>query len=392
MKRTNPRSRRTPAALALAAGLVALSVLASGCTLFGSTTTTTTTKKTTTATVTKGNLLVGLIADGRIQLSTYALAFTVSSTVKAIDVAVGDKVTKGQTLAELDDTVLQRAVVTAQNNLDRSTAGYNDAVIQHKINLVTDQIALTNATTAYNGNPNDTMTQLQYQLAKERYSNLVNYDVSVITAKLAMEDAATALATAKSNLTQTVLTATVDGVVSAINYKVGDSFTVSQNGFNTNANTFLTLIDPSVVYLTSSVTEGDIASVKAGQTMKISVDAASLVNVPGKVTAVSETPSIASTGIVTYTVTGTLDDPNVDVLQGESAVITYLKTEKDNVLYIPVKAVTTSSDGIQTVNVKDSAGKVTKVEVTTGISDGTNVEVVDGLTEGQTVVIGSISQ
>ena len=114
--------------------------------------------------------------------------------------------------------------------------------------------------------------------------------------------------------------------------------------------------------------------------------------IAGTVTDVTSSPNIANTGIVTYTVTGTLDDPDVDVLAGMSAVITFIKSEKDGVLLVPVKAVSLSTDGIQTVNVKKADGTIEKRTVETGLSNGVQTEVVSGLTEGETVVIGSVSK
>ena len=391
MYKATSRTRRTLPPLALAAGLVAVSVLASGCSLFGSTTTPTT-SKTTTATVTQGNLQVGLVSDGRVVLSTTSLNFTVSATVKAIHVAVGDKVQTGDILAELDDASLQRALLTATNGLKRATATYNDAVVQRKINLLTQKIKLADAKAKYELDKTNELAGLNYELEKERYSNLLNYDVSVITAELAKEDAQTALESAQANLEKTVLLATMDGTVSAVNYKVGETVTVNANNPFSTSTAFITLIDPTVVYVTSSVTEGDIAGVKIGQTMKITIDAATLTDIAGKVTDVTSSPNIATTGIVTYTVTGTLDDPNVEILAGMSAVITFIKSEKDGVLLVPVKAVSLSTDGIQSVNVKKADGTIEKRTVETGLSNGVQTEVISGLTEGETVVIGSVSK
>lgn len=383
------RIRRSAPALALTAGLLSAAVLVSGCSLFGAAPTTA--AKTTTATVTKGDLQVGLVSDGRIALSTTALNFTVSATVKAINVAVGDAVKAGDVLAELDDATLQRTLLTAQNQLKRAIATYNDAVVQRKVNLLQLKIQRDDAKAKAEAKPDDALLAAQYELAKEKYSNLLNYDVSIITAELAKEDAQTAVETAKANLQKTVLTAPIDGVVNAVNYKVGETLTVQNGGFNATSS-FITLIDPTVVYVTSSVTEGDIAGVKIGQVMKISIDALSLTGLAGTVTNITTSPSIASSGIVTYVATGTLDQPDIGVLDGMSAVITFIKNEKDGVLLIPVKAVAISSEGVQTVAVKKADGTTETRTVETGLSNGVTAEVVSGLSEGETVVIGSTSR
>lgn len=101
--------------------------------------------KTTEQKVMKGNLEIGLSADGKISRSLTNLNFEVSGTVKKINVQVGQTVKAGDILAELDDTDLQLAVTQAENALSKAQANYTDAVNQREINVMDSKIKVDQA-------------------------------------------------------------------------------------------------------------------------------------------------------------------------------------------------------------------------------------------------------
>ena len=68
--------------------------------------------------------------------------------------------------------------------------------------------------------------------------------------------------------------------------------------------------------------------------------------------------------------------------------MTFITSETEDVLYISNRAVT-RENGVSTVKVKGSDGKIKTVTVETGFSDGSNVEVKSGLSEGDIVIIES---
>lgn len=139
--------------------------------------------------VTQGNLAITVSATGPIQSGTYNLIFSgQGGKIDAIDVKIGQQVTKGQTLAQLDTTLLQDAVTQAQtavNNaqaaLDAAIASSNNAQGQSNANVSAAQTALDDA------KANQTQVLAQSQ-------------ASVATAQTALDNAQT-------NLTQVTTTA-----------------------------------------------------------------------------------------------------------------------------------------------------------------------------------------
>jgi RND family efflux transporter MFP subunit len=377
---------------------IGLTFTFTGCTFLGLTisgsNSSATTKKISTGKVTKGDLTVGLVEDGRISRSFTNLSFSVGGTIKTVNVQVGQSVKSGDVLASLDDTTLKQTVTTIQSQLDMDTAQYNAAVDAHKLNVLNEQNKLNNSTNTYNANPTD-QTKAALDLETQTYNNLVNYDQSVIKAQAQVTTDQNNLKAAQENLSNVVLKAPSDGVITTISNKVGETITVSSgngNGASGSSSTFMVLEDPNVINVSSSVTEGDISGITNGQTMVMSIDALSLNNIMGTVSTVSSKGSVDTSGIVTYTVTGTLNSPNADIKDGMTCSITFLKKQLKNVLMVPTKAVFIEN-GKQYVKVQQTSGgktTVVKKAVTCGISNGTATEVSDGLTEGQTVILGSV--
>ena len=77
-------------------------------------------------TVSRGNLVATVASSGLVaSASQVSLSFGTSGTVKQVYVKLGDKVTKGQVLADLDATQLQFAQANAQFALNQSQIKYD---------------------------------------------------------------------------------------------------------------------------------------------------------------------------------------------------------------------------------------------------------------------------
>ncbi len=139
--------------------------------------------------VTQGNLTITVSATGPVQSGTYNLIFSgQGGKIDTIAVKIGQKVTQGQVLAQLDTTLLQDAVNQAQTAVNNAQAALNAATAsagssqgQSNANVSAAQTALNDAKT------NQSQVQAQSQ---------TNID-----------SAQTALTNAQTNLTQVTNTA-----------------------------------------------------------------------------------------------------------------------------------------------------------------------------------------
>lgn len=115
--------------------------------------------KGTITTVKRTNLVSSVSATGNVASgAVYNLTFATTGAVTEIDVKLGDVVTKGQTLAKIDDTNAKLALANAQAGLD--TANANLASVQTglsaterqqlDISTAQSQLSVTNAIAALN--------------------------------------------------------------------------------------------------------------------------------------------------------------------------------------------------------------------------------------------------
>lgn len=139
--------------------------------------------------VTQGNLIITVNATGPIQSGTYNLSFSgQGGKIDEIDVTVGQKVTKGQKLAQLDTTLLQDAVNQAQIAVNNAQANLN-AAIDAASNSLGQSNASVNAARTALADAQANLSQVQAQ------------------SQASIDAAQTALDNAQTNLTQVTTTA-----------------------------------------------------------------------------------------------------------------------------------------------------------------------------------------
>ena len=181
---------KIPKVLSLILALSLIGVVAAGCSKKTATTTTTTQE----VTVGKGNVTVSITSTGSMDYSDYEnLAFGADGTVGAVNVKVGDLVTKGQVLATLDSDAwntyldsLTQAVHTAQSNL--TTAQGTIASDQRQV--ATKQLGVTQAQLSV------TQAQLGVQTAQNNLNNIAD----VKTAQDAIDAIELNISVAKANM------------------------------------------------------------------------------------------------------------------------------------------------------------------------------------------------
>ncbi len=237
----------------------------------------------------------------------------------------------------------------------------------------------------------DSTASENYQLEKLKYDNLVDSTLSVSNAEYNLTSALEKFATAEQSVALSKLYAPSAGKVIDLPYAVG-SYVVARSPSDSSTTTvhFATLTDPGVVYLTASITEGDVSGLEVGQPFKATVDALSLANVAGQVSTISSIPKIDNTGIVSFSVTSLVAAPDERLLNGMSVFVTYLKKEKLDILLVSNKAIFLE-DGQQYVMLQKTDGSFEKRAVTAGLTNGTVSEIVEGLAAGDIVATSGVN-
>lgn len=137
--------------------------------------------------------------------------------------------------------------------------------------------------------------------------------------------------------------------------------------------TAITMVDLSGFYVDVSLSESDAGSVKAGQTVSLTLDALSDVELKGTVQSVS---TIATTqqNVVTYLVRIVFDPGQAPVRLGMTMTGNILVEEHPNVLNVPSRAVQTRGNAKVVLVQAAHSEQPRPLRVTTGVT-------IDGRTE-----------
>lgn len=433
--------------------------------------------------VTKGDLSVTVSGSGNIETSVDAnLSFGAGGRIARIHIEEGDRVSKGDILAELETDALeltrdqakyaltQAGVALTQAELSQKTAEYNlDNVLDQQdaleLALYKAQIDVKSAEHHYNETQDiytwpdietakkdvenakaflqyvldeglsaatvayaqarltaaeaildakvyayDTEevaiakmqlqaavlseTQAQKNLAKLN-DDIAIKELQVEAAKASVEQAKQSVALARQSLEQTekdlteaVITATLDGIVAGITAEEGDvmpSPTMSPRRI-------ISLIDPTELELVVEVDEIDIPEVAVGQEVIITLDALPDKEFTGVVAVIYPVP-IEIGGVIVYKVKIGLDVPEGSgVSIGMTAEADIVLAKRSDVLLVPDRAIGKDSEGNTIVNVLVDDDELEEKPVVVGVSDGFNTEIISGLEAGETVLATSKRQ
>ncbi|WP_291782800.1 efflux RND transporter periplasmic adaptor subunit [Cecembia sp.] len=249
-------------------------------------------------------------------------------------------------------------------------------------------------------------TQANFQTAK---NDLDAAQQSVLAAEFIVKSSQATVDEASENLRLTNVYSPVNGIVSKLLVEKGERVVGTQQMAGTE---MLRLADLSRMEVRVNVNENDIIRISMGDTTLIDVDAyaATGKKFKGVVTSIANSANEkASPDAVTEfeVKIRILNESYAELITernkypfrpGMTAAVDIITQKKDNVLSVPLAAVTTRDD--QLIENPDGSskskelvfivenGKAKMVEIKTDISDFDNIEVLDGVTEGQEIISG----
>lgn len=428
--RTAARKRKQGWAIA-AIVLVLVAVVAAGAYAFlrpkGATTT-----RASTATVERRTIEVLVSGTGSaVVADSVTVNPQISGTVKKLYVSLGETVTAGDKLykissEDVDTQLLQAKAKLIQSKESRTQAKhslqqaqnqqYSAKTTQIKAEQTLDDLESQPETTA-GLDDRITLAKRELKSAKKAYAAACT---GVASAKLGVEAAEANLDSAQQTYDDavdatddTVVTAPIDGVVTALPISVGSEVSAGSNSASGSSATgggstasdgasgstsgsssgasassgSLTISDVSTLEVQISVSEVDVTSLVAGQQAEITFDAIADKVFVGTVSLISPNGS-SSSGVVSYGVDLTLaeQDPRLKPDMTATADIRTLVAE--NVLAVPNAAVKSDGD-TKYVEVVGKGGTTSRAVVALGTTNDTYTEIESGVAEGAAVSTGS---
>ncbi len=356
------------------------------------------------AKVEKGDLAKSVVATGKVEpITKVEIKSKASGIVKKLLVDAGDRVKKGQLLAQLDKIEIEAQVDQSKAALQAAEASLTSAEADFERAKVDaqgpDVPLLKRAYERALGMAKDGVVsasalddaQKNYDLAVNK-QNVAKAQVTVLRSKIAQARAQVAqdqanLKQLQEQLSYTDILAPIDGVILSRNVEMGDAVS-SILVLGSSATLIMTLGDVSEVYVKGKVDESDIGKVYLGQPARIKVESFKDKTFNGKVTKISPM-GVEKDNVTTFEVRVSINNPGGELKAEMTANAEILLEEHKSVLQIPEGSIIYDNQKNASVEVPDPKGKEgkRKVAVKIGISNGAKTELLSGLKEGEQVVL-----
>lgn len=369
------------------------------------------------------DLMETIETSGTLEAQPYAgLTWKTNGVVETVNVQPGDFVKKDDQLLTLDPVTTSASIVTAQADLvttqenleDLLSSGtdlaqaeidlkdaqedFDDAKYYLKYLQTDDKIPQTEygadlietnngwkyAYTAENFKgpaPDDWILEAENDLAlkegllqdaQREYDRLLQGEASPdVLAAQAKVDAA------QTTVNSMSIIAPFDGEVLSVSHRPGDSVTTGELSVN--------LADLSHLYVEAQVDETDVARVKIGQSVEVTLDALPDVLLTGIVSSVDPVGQVVG-GLVKYTIRVDLDKTDIEFLPlGSTANLTIKVQDAHSTLAVPIVAIRNDANGEYVMIVRD--GETVRVDVLGGTITGDKVVVTGDVREGDTLEV-----
>jgi len=384
------------------------------------------------------DIIEKISASGKVQPETeIKISPLVSGEVIDVLVKEGDSVTVGQVLVKIKPDNLRSILDRVQANLNTQRANLSQAkarVEQAKAQLIRrkqelDRTKILHSQRAVSDSDLETAFA-NYEIAQ---ADLKSAEQSVEAARFTVMSAEAQVKEASENLSFTIITAPMSGIVSKLSIEKGERVVGTSQMAGTE---LLRIADLNTMEVRVDVNENDIIRVSKGDSVVVEVDSYSFrgIKFAGIVTKIAnsakETPGQSLDAITEFEVRIRILRSSYEQLirerngeepfrPGMTANVEIITDRKNGVLAVPLASVTTRAnkketsigssassndpnmpqvsrdnkksaikEAIREVVFVNDNGKAKMVEVKTGISDFENIEIVSGLKEGDEVVSG----
>ncbi|SIN72202.1 efflux RND transporter periplasmic adaptor subunit [Algoriphagus halophilus] len=362
----------------------------------------------------KTQIIEKVSASGEIQPEVEVkLSPDVAGEIIELNVIEGDSVAEGKLLVKIRPDNFISALDRSKANLNQQMANLSQA----RASLQRSEAQFTQAELNFNRQKTlfeqKAISEADFETAQANYitaqKDLEAAKQNVIASEFIVKSSQATVNEAAENLRLTNVYSPVDGIVSNLLVEKGERVVGTQQMAGTE---MLTIADLSKMEVRVDVNENDIIRLSMGDTTIIDVDSYSSTGkkFKGVVTSIANTANTkASADAVTEfkVKIRILNSSYQDLVAegkkypfrpGMTASVDIITTSKNNTLSVPLSAVTTRDNKVDTLAggttkpkelVFVSENGVAKLkEIKTGISDFENIEVLEGISEGEEIISG----
>ncbi len=366
------------------------------------------------AKVKRAPIIEKVSASGEIQPEIEVkLSPDVAGEIIELNVQEGDSVAQGFLLVKIRPDNFISALDRTRANLNQQMANLSQA----KASLQRAEAQFTQADLNFKRQKTlfdqKAISAADYEVAQANFTSsqkdLEAARQNVVASEFIVKSSQATVNEASENLRLTNVYSPVSGIVSNLLVEQGERVVGTQQMAGTQ---MLTIADLSKMEVRVDVNENDIVRLTLGDTTIIDVDSYSSMGkkFKGIVTSIANTANTkASVDAVTEfkVKIRILNNSYADLVQeskkypfrpGMTASVEILTNSKEGALSVPLSAVTTREDQLDTLEggttksrelvfINDNGVAKLKV-IKTGLSDFQNIEILEGLTEGEEIISG----
>jgi HlyD family secretion protein len=317
------------------------------------------------ATARRGQVMQQLIVVGNlVGDATVAVVPRAAGRLQDISVKLGDRVSRGQRIAKIEDVELQEQVKQQEAALEVSRA----TIRQREADL---QLAETNAERSRNLFARQLLPKQTLDDTEARYQSAV---AQLDLARAQNTQSTARLEELRFNLSNTIIVSPVNGFVAR--RAVDPGAFVGQNA------PVVEVVDISRVRLVANIIEKDLNQLQTGDETQVEVDAFPGEMFMGRIARVAPVLDPATR---TASIEIEIPNPGFRLKPGMYARVTVTTDERKDALVVPSNAVV-DMGGRRGVFLAVENDTVTFRPVTVGIDEDTQTEIVNGIAEGDRVV------
>jgi HlyD family secretion protein len=331
-------------------------------------------------TVETGTITKAVVATGEIRpLAEAEVKSKMGGVVRRFFVEEGDRVAKGQRLAEIVPAATPEELVYARESV--KTARYQ---MDHSRRQLARLDSLATKGLAADADVEDAETRLSIDEA--RYDAAVA-ELEVLEAGLGRSESRRSPSSNEpaSALSDMIISSPIGGIVLSRNVDEGSSVIALSSAYG--GTSLMTLADVSIMHFEGDVDESDVAKISQGMAAKIFVDAYPDTVFTGVLARIAP-QGLREEGVVNFSVEAEIEGETSMLRTGMSADVQLVLEEHSDVLTLPEGAIIYEGDSTFVEIVDETAEDgLVRTPVKVGLSDGIRTELITGVDEGRRVVL-----
>ena len=233
-------------------------------------------------------------------------------------------------------------------------------------------------------------------IGEQEYESLLNQldlaKIDFLSSKEGLVQAEAQLDQVLDNLSKTQIISPIDGVVTSLDIKVGETAIASST--NIPGSSLMTIANPASIYTEVLVDEADIANIEVGQRAEIVAIAYPDEPMQGIVRFIANTAKIAQgrTGLSFVVKIDIADRGNVTLRPGMSCRAEIFTQQEKNVAAIPIEAVIFEEDRAELRSeyymFVNDGGVARKTKIEVGLSDDEYQELISVVDDDIEIIVG----